>query len=403
MSDLKSVAYLVNTYPLVSQTFIRREIEALENLGVRVERYTVRKPDRSELHDPAQIREAERTRALLGRGLFPIFVASLSLLLTSPGRWARALRSAIRLGRGSATGLPRHLVYHAEACLLYQWLRQSPATHLHAHFGTNSTAVALLCCDLGGLPFSFTVHGRADFEDARRQGFQQKLASASFAVAVSEFGRSQLCRWCEPSLWPKIHIVRCGVDPMFLEHDRVACPQAPRLVSIGRLSKEKGHVVLVRAARALVESFPDLEIVLVGDGEERSEIEAECRELGLTDQVRIAGFLDGEGVVEEILAARAMVLPSFVEGLPVSIMESFALGRPVISTFVAGIPELVKPGVSGWLVPAGSESELSTAMREAIEASTEQLDEMGAAGARDVSEMHSVSREATRLNELFEA
>ena len=130
-------------------------------------------------------------------------------------------------------------------------------------------------------------------------------------------------------------------------------PAARRLVCVGRLCEQKGQLLLVEAAHRLTAQGVDFELVLAGDGEMRGAIEALITHHNLQGRVRITGWISGEQVRNEILAARALVLPSFAEGLPVVIMEAMALRRPVISTFVAGIPELVRPGEHGWLVPAG--------------------------------------------------
>jgi len=144
-----------------------------------------------------------------------------------------------------------------------------------------------------------------------------------------------------------------------------------------------------------------LELVLAGDGERRAEIERACERLGLGATVRITGWVSNQDVRAEILAARALVLPSFAEGLPVVLMEALALGRPVVSTYVAGIPELVVPGESGWLVPAGDVQALAQAMGAVLEAPREELERMGRAGAERVRANHDARREAGKLRELL--
>src|SRR5438874_5166222 len=209
------VAYLVNQYPHVSHSFIRREIAALETLGVTVERFSVR-PSPADLVDPADQAERQRTHILLAAGLFGLLGALFWTALTRPLRWLKALRRAVRLGRRSERGVMRHLVYLAEACVLLRRLRRCGAAHLHAHFGTNSAAVALLTRLLGGPPYSFTVHGPEEFDRPDSLSLTEKIENAAFVVAVSSFGRSQLFRWCAAAHWPRVHVVRCGVDAAFL-------------------------------------------------------------------------------------------------------------------------------------------------------------------------------------------
>jgi glycosyltransferase involved in cell wall biosynthesis len=157
----------------------------------------------------------------------------------------------------------------------------------------------------------------------------------------------------------------------------------------------------VQAAAQLIRRGVALKLVLAGDGELRSEIEAAIRGLGIEAHVRITGWISSERVRDELLGARALVLPSFAEGLPVVIMESMALGRPVISTFIAGIPELVLDGVQGWLIPAGDVDALAGAMQACLQAEPQCLLAMGRAARARVLERHHVDVEAGRLKRLF--
>jgi colanic acid/amylovoran biosynthesis glycosyltransferase len=395
-----TLAYLINQYPQASQSFIRREIAALERLGVRVERFTLRRWPTA-LVDPGDQAEKSRTRAVLETGKLSILAAVVVTLMTRPIRFLRTMRLALRVARPSGRGRTLHLIYLAEACVLLRWLRQCGAEHLHAHFGTNSTTVAMLCQSLGGPSFSFTAHGPEEFDSPIGLSLGEKICRARFVVAVSDFGRSQLYRWCPPRDWPKVHIVRCGVDSDFLSRPTIPVPEAPRLVCVGRLTEQKGQLLLIAAAARLRADGHALELRLVGDGEMRGEIEREIERLGLIASVKILGWLSNDQVRMEIEAARAMVLPSFAEGLPVVIMEALALGRPVISTYVAGIPELVQETDCGWLVPAGAVDALAGAMQFVLHASPERLTQMGAAGRARVLRDHDVDINATRLLQLF--
>jgi glycosyltransferase involved in cell wall biosynthesis len=254
---------------------------------------------------------------------------------------------------------------------------------------------------LGGPPYSFTVHGPDEFDSPFAESLGEKIAGSAFTVAVSSFGRSQLYRWANPEDWGRIQVVHCGLDATFLGADILRVPDAPRLVCVGRLAGQKGQLILLQALAQLAGAGTVFEAVLAGDGPLRPIIEAEIARLGLCEQVKITGWLSGPDVRREIESARGLVLPSFAEGLPVVIMESLALGRPVVSTFVAGIPELVRDGVHGWLVPAGDAESLTTAIRELLAAPTERLATMGKAGAARVAERHDAVHEAGKLAELF--
>jgi len=391
------VAYLINQYPRASHSFIRREIHALESQGVRVHRFTIR--PFAEVVDEADKAEEGKTDVLLKAG--GILGALMITLITRPGAFIKALKLAVRVGFRSDRGALRNLIYLAEACYLLRLLRQREVQHLHAHFGTNSTTVAMLTRELGGPPYSFTCHGPEEFDRPESLALDEKVAHSAFTIAISAFGRSQLFRWTRPADWSKIHIVHCGVDRMFTNVQHGNFPAAPRLVCVGRLAEQKGQLILCEAAGKLARDLNEFEIVLVGDGPMRPQIQHQIQNLHLEGRVRITGWMSNSAVREQILASRALLLPSFAEGLPVVIMEALALKRPVISTYVAGIPELVQPNINGWLVPAGDVEALADAMREALTAPPHRLAEMGQQGAARVLDNHDATREATKLKDLF--
>jgi glycosyltransferase involved in cell wall biosynthesis len=392
------LAYLVNQYPKTSHTFIRREIAAMEGLGLEVERFTLRRTLES-LEDLVDEAEKVRTRVVLDHGVLGIAQSSIRVILSNPLGFARALLLACDVGRRSDRGILRNLAYLGEACSLSLWVARTGCEHVHAHFGTNSATVAMLCSELGGPPFSFTVHGPEEFDKPDLIALTKKIEKSAFVAAVSSYALSQLYRRSSSRDWPKLHVVRCGVDSEFLNAPRVPVPAAPRLVCIGRLCEQKGQLILVEAAARLAETGLHFELDLVGDGELRPQIEAAIRDRGLSQMVHLIGWASSERVREEVLGARALVLPSFAEGLPVVLMEAFALGRPVISTYVAGIPELVVPG-SGWLVPAGSIDALASAMRDALTAAPETLERMAAVGEKRVRELHQIGASAQVLSSL---
>ena len=396
-----TIGYLVNQYPIPSGTFIRREAAAVEALGATVHRYAVRAWDR-DLLDPDDRAEAARTRRILDGGLARLAVAALGAALAHPGRFARALGATWRLGRAAGRDRLKHLIYLAEACVLLGWARRDGVGHIHAHFGTNSTAVAMLCRLLGGPPYSFTVHGPEEYDRPNELGLPAKIRHAAFVVAIGSFGRSQLWRWARHEDWPKVQIVRCGLDPRYLAAEPTPPAEARRLVNIGRLEEQKGQLVLVEAAAILrARGRDDFEVVIVGGGRFQGVLEAAIARHGLHGHVKLAGWMTGDQIQAELRGARGFVMPSFAEGLPVVIMEALALHRPVIATYVASIPELVRPGETGWLVPAGDAEALADAMLALLDTPTDRLAAMGAAGAAAVRERHDVQAEARRLLELI--
>lgn len=394
------VAYLVNQYPKVSHSFIRREILALEQQGVSVLRVAVRGWN-DPIADPLDAAERLRTRYLLQAGAVPLLGALARLAFARPARWWRALRLMLAMRRRSGRSLLPHLAYLAEACELVGWLEKEQITHLHAHFGTNPAEVAMLTRELGGPPYSFTVHGPEEFDKPEALGLGEKGRRAAFVVAISSFGRSQLFRWLPMADWRKVKVVHCGLERAFHEGAPEAPASAARLVCVGRLCEQKGQLLLVQALHRVVSRGLPFELVLAGDGEMRPEIEALVDRLGMRKHVRITGWIGSDEVRSELLAARALVLPSFAEGLPVVIMEAMALRRPVITTFVAGIPELVRDVDNGWLVPAGDVEQLALAIEACLRASPDELARRGAAARQRVLSRHDIDQEASKLAALF--
>lgn len=396
------IAYFVNHYPKVSHSFIRREILALERQGFDVQRVALRGWD-GELVDAEDLRERERTLYVLQGGILLLALAVFRTALSHPLRFSKALRLALQVGVHADRSLPYHLIYLAEACRILPWLRGHGAAHIHAHFGTNSAEVAMLAHALGGPSFSFTVHGPEEFDKPQFIHLGEKIRRASFAVAISSYGASQLYRWVEKRHWHKVKVVHCGLEAAFHDVAPTPLPAAPRMVCVGRLCEQKGQLLLIEAVAMLAAKGVDFELVLAGDGELRGEIEALLARHKLIQRVRITGWISSAQVREEILAARALVLPSFAEGLPVVIMEAMALRRPVLSTYVAGIPELVRPGENGDLVPAGDVAALALAIEALLARSTTQMRSMGEAAHVRVLERHDIDTEAQKLAAHFRA
>ncbi|MEO7495948.1 MAG: glycosyltransferase family 4 protein [Massilia sp.] len=390
------VGYLVNEYPKVSHTFIRREMLELEAQGFLVHRYALRGFD-GMLADAADLHERDRTAYLLRNGMRGLALDALRALLDRPLLVLGALRMALRMARRADRSLSYHLVYLAEACRLSAWMRRDRVQHLHAHFGTNPAEVAMLAAHIGQLPFSFTVHGPEEFDKPAALHLADKIRAAAFVVAISSFGRSQLFRVVEHAQWHKIKVVHCALEPAFHAGAGVPPPQVPRLVCVGRLCEQKGQLLLLDAVAMLVARGIVIDLVLAGDGEMRASIEARIRQLHLGDMVSITGWIDSGQVREIILGARALVLPSFAEGLPVVLMEAMALGRPVLTTWVAGIPELVRHGLDGWLFPAGDVDALAGALQAVLAATPGDLELMGKQARRRVLQRHAITPQVAKL------
>ncbi len=400
MSALR-IAYLINQYPKVSHSFIRREILALERQGLAIQRFALRGWE-GDLVDGEDFVERERTRYILQDGIGGLLRSVLEMKLSSPIRYIRALTLAFRMSRRAEKSLPYHLIYLAEACRLALWLKRDGVTHLHAHFGTNSAEVAMLASELSGVPYSLTIHGSEEFDKAEFIGLSEKLQRATFVAAVTSYCRSQLYRHLPYAQWDKVQVVHCGLEPAFYNIDDMSPTDRPRFICVGRLCEQKGQQILMEAAAILARKGVPFELVLAGDGEMRKDVEALIAEYNLAAQVRITGWISSDQVKQEILASRAMVMASFAEGLPVVIMEAMSLQRPILSTWITGVPELVIDGENGWLYPPGSVEELAQAMERCLSTSADDLLRMGCLARARVLERHDIDQETARLHGLFQ-
>ncbi len=400
------IAYLVNTYPRASHSFIRREVQALERRGLEVHRFAMRS-ERASLVDPADLAEDGRTEHVLAQGLPALFRNAMGWMLAHPRRTARAWGEAMRCGKLGAGGSPgtggrlRHMVYLVEAAYVAQRCAELGVSHLHAHFGTNSATVAMLAHLLGGPRYSFTVHGPEEFDGPIALALGTKIRHAAFTVAISSFGRSQLYRWASLGDWSKLHVVHCGIEPAKFTKPTDPPTGGPHLVAIGRLAEQKGFSLLIEALSLAAPAHPGLRLTLVGDGPMRGELEAAIAAKGLSQMVTLAGWQDENGVRAALMQAQALILPSFAEGLPMVVMEAMAAGRSVIATAIAGVPELVVPGKTGWIVPAGDAVALAGAIDALAATSQTKLLSMGKAARARVLERHDIDAEATKLAMLI--
>ena len=392
------VAYLLNTYPVPSGTFIKREIAALERLGLPITRFAVREWDGGTLVDAEDRAENEKTHYILKAGLQAILMAALRIKLSRLGKWLKASHVAFKLA-GRARNPIKPFIYLMEAAYLLEQVDAQGITHIHAHFGTNAAAVAMLCHLLGGPRYSFTVHGPDELHDAPFQGYDLKIEHANFVAAITDFARAELLRIAGHEHAQKIDVVPCGLDLQNFTPDGTV-PEDPHFVCVGRLCPQKAQWLIPEAVAPIVAEHPQLHIELIGDGEDRALIEAEIERLDLQKNITLSGWADNKTVRERISASRALLLPSFAEGLPIVIMEALALQRPAISTYIAGIPELLD-SQCGWIVPAGSIAKLRNAIEGALIASPKSMTEMGQEGRRRIEARHDIDKSAQRLMSFF--
>ncbi len=355
----------------------------------------------SDLSDPADLAEHARTEHVLDAGGRRLLAGLMRQTAATPRQFAAALRLARHRAAAGESSLSRQIIYMAEGARIAARARALSLSHIHAHFGTNSARVASYARLLGGPRFSFTVHGPEEFDNTAALDLGGKLALAEFCATVSSYGRSQMSRWAAPGDWDKVQVVHCGLD-LGRWDTPAPLPDGPfHMVAVGRFAEQKGFGLLIRAFAQAWQRNPELRLSLVGDGELRPQIEAMIAAAGMGGAVRLLGWQDESGVRAAMTAAHALVTPSFAEGLPVVIMEAMACARPIIATYIAGIPELVRPGHEGWLVPAGDAGALAETMLVAAASDRETLCRLGASARGRVIQRHDIRDSARQLAALF--
>jgi glycosyltransferase involved in cell wall biosynthesis len=257
----------------------------------------------------------------------------------------------------------------------------------------------MLACALTGIGYSITIHGPHIFFDPTHWAVREKVNLSRFIVCISHNCKSQMMLFSDQSDWDRFRIVHCGVDPHQFRHIEVR-RQARKLLYVGRLAAEKGLPVLFESLKLLRQEKYDFELTLVGDGTERKSLEELARQMGIADRVVFAGFASQETVRDCLMQTDVFILPSFAEGVPVSLMEAMACGVPAIATHVGGIAELIETGATGLLVPASD----PVALRDAI---ARYLDDFGLRekvsrqGREKVLSDFNLDNEVDKLAQLF--
>jgi colanic acid/amylovoran biosynthesis glycosyltransferase len=318
---------------------------------------------------------------------------------------------ALRTGAPGLRERLWHLFYFAEAMILLRHCRRAGIAHIHAHFADVATDVAMLVTHyrrgqrVGGIEcsWSLAVHGSVEFYDVTRYALAAKLEHARFALAIGDFGRSQLLRLSPLERWPRIHVVRCGVDlDIYVPPaQRSGSDGRAEILFVGRLLHGKGLPLLFEALAELRRRGLDVAATIVGDGPARGELEAAVRSLRLSEHVRFLGAVGQDHIRTHYAEADIFCLPSFAEGIPVVAIEAMAMELPVVTTRIMGIPELVEDCSHGLLVAPGRADELTEALERLVQAPDERR-RIGRAAREKVERDFDVRASARRMRAALE-
>lgn len=395
------IAYLTGEYPRATDTFIQREVAVLRENGVDLHSFSVRRTGDEHIVGPEQKAERDRTFYILPVNPIALLVAHLTLIFSSPGNYLRALSLAWSTRQHGLLGTLYQLFYFAEAGILAKQIKVKQIQHLHNHFADSSCTVSMLAAELGGFSFSFTMHGPYIFFEPHRWRIDEKIKRALFTCCISHYCRSQGMIFAPFDKWDQLHIIHCGVDPALfnlVSHDE----PGKQLLYAGRLATVKGLPILFESLAALKPSHPDILLTVVGDGPDRSKLEHMTTQLGLDENVKFVGYQSQADVRKHMQQTHVFVLPSFAEGVPVSLMEAMAAGIPVVTTQIAGVSELVEEGISGYLVPPGDVISLTDRIKTLL-IDNQLRARLGAAGRAKVEKDFNIHHEVGRLHRVITA
>jgi colanic acid/amylovoran biosynthesis glycosyltransferase len=406
------IAYLMSHYPAISHAFVLREVEHLRATGLEVDTLSIHRAANEDLLSAADRAAAATTTSVLPTDVRELVSAHAGAFARSPRRYLSTLALALRTGAPGLRERLWHLFYFAEAMILLRHCRRAGIAHLHAQFADSATDVAMLVThyrrgqrvDGQACTWSLAVHGSVEFYNVDRYALTDKIEDSRFAVAISDFGRSQLMRLSDSSRWEHIHVVRCGVDLAVYEppSERSSSANAAEVLFVGRLLHGKGLSLLFEAVAELRGRGLDIAVIVVGDGPARAEVEAAGAVLRVSEHLRFLGSVGQDDLLARYAAADVFCLPSFAEGIPVVAMEAMAMALPVVTTRIMGIPELVEDGKHGLLVPPGRVDALADALERLVRNPDERR-LMGVAGREKVRADYDVARSARRMRSVLEA
>ncbi|HUX66055.1 MAG TPA: glycosyltransferase family 4 protein [Terriglobales bacterium] len=401
-----TLGYVLSRYPLLSETFILREMWELERQGHRLRVYPLRRV-RGRRH--ARV-AALRAPVWWAPWLGPLG-CHLRWLRRRPGAYLGTLAAALWHNRSDANLWAGAVAYWGKAVAIAERLERDGVEQIHAHYATHPALVAYVAHRLTGIPYSFTVHAHDLY--CHRAMLGQKAGRASAVVCISRFNRDLLRRRV-PEPRAAVEVIHCGVECAAYAAQAAARRAAPaaggalRLLAVGSLQPYKGHAHLVAACAELRRRGVALECRIVGGGGLQRALRRQIVGLGLEAQVR----LDGPGTEDEVRAALAwaqvFVLPSVVvartgkmEGIPVALMEAMAAGLPVVASRLAGIPELVEDEAGGLLVAPADARALAAALLRLRD--PELRRRLGQAGRRRVEAEFELAASVARLARLWSA
>lgn len=400
----RKIAYVMSRFPHLPETFILREMNELERQGWTIALYPLVRQKQRVIHEEARpwLERVRYDTFISGR----VFEGNVQALARHPLSYFHLWGKMVSQNKSNPNLLLRALALFPKAVVAAADMQAEGITHIHAHYATHPALFAWLIHQLTGITYSVTVHAHDIF--VRTAMLAAKLRSASFIAAISEYNRNYLAQKVGPWVSDKTHIVHCGITPeQYQPRTNPAQPGEPLdIINVGSLQPYKGQRYLIEACALLQEQGIPFRCRIIGGGEEQKSLQSLIEQRHLSTQVQLLGPLPQEKVAALLPMANCYVQPSVVtpsgkmEGIPVALMEALACRLPVVATNLSGVPELVRPDHTGWLVPPANTEALAEAMAS-VYASPNESFALATAGYDLVLQQFHLQKNVSLLAELL--
>ncbi len=363
------LAYVLGQFPSVSETFILREMRAVQNLGFDITPLSMEPPGEP-VHRSAQA-FAERTVYRPGPLSWPALASLFTAFFLKPFGCVSALRLVVSHGMRNFGAIKELLSAYCAACYFVARIAPGQMRHIHAHFATYPATVGLLLAEILGVGCSMSCHARDIFTDTAKL-LSFKIAEAEFVTVCTDYGAERLQRRYSPLNSEKLRVIRHGLDFVDFKIGPHQDHHVPLIVAVGRLVEKKGFPILLRAAAMLAAEGIDFELAIIGEGPQREELEQLINGLALAKRVHLPGYLGEEDLWAVYRRADVFALTPIVaadgdrDGLPNAIIEAMAAEIPVVATDVGAVGELVAHEQTGLLAQPGDVAEIARCLERAL-------------------------------------
>jgi glycosyltransferase involved in cell wall biosynthesis len=353
------IAYIMSRFPLLSETFILREMDEVEKQGGEIALYPLICQNQDVVHEEAK-------KWIPRRNCVPYFSpkllkVNLQTFFRNPIHYLTTFLKILYWNLPSLKFLIRAFILFPKAILTAEKLQSDNVDHIHCHYATHPALLAYVIHQFTDIPYSITIHSHDIYDN--HVMLQQKLEEAEFIITISQFNVKYLEALLGNWIRDKTKVIHCGITPSdFNERPKTEIGNTFNILQIGSLHWKKGQTDLIRAAKLLTEKLTNFKITIVGEGDERKKLEALIDKLELNNYVNLLGAKSQQQVREILPQADCYIQSSVSEGIPVAIMEALASQLPVIATDITGIPEIVIDNQTGYLIPPNNPEALAKAI-----------------------------------------